>query len=306
MRNVTAVDLFAGLGGLTQGAVQAGVKVLWAGNHLPAAVDFHAQNHPEIGHGCQDHHQQNFHELPDFDLALGAPCCQGHSKSRGKEKAWHEASRATAWAVIQLLAAKRPPLALFENIPDFRTWDLLPAWEHAVQLMGYSIGYNVWDAADSGAPQNRVRLLIVLTKTKAPLLIKPRGCAHRPISEVIQWDRYSWQPIAKKVWNTRQRVQNARRDGYGERFIMPYYGSGSGLTGRSIHRPIGTLTTRARWGVVDGDRMRMLHPHEGKGAMTFPPDYKLPSNVALANYLLGNAVCPAQAEDAITTLLRCA
>lgn len=301
----TAVDLFAGLGGLTQGAVQAGVNVLWAGNHLPAAVDCHAWNHPGIAHACQDHNQQNFHELPDFDLALGAPCCQGHTKRRGKEKPWHGASRATAWAVIQLLWAKRPPLALIENVPDFRTWDLLPAWEQAINLMGYSIGYNVWDAADSGAPQNRVRLLMTLTKSKTPLLIRPRGTAHRPISEVIQWDRYAWTSIESKVVATRLRAENGRRL-HGDRFVMPYYKSGSGLTGRSINRPIGTLTTRARWGVVDGNRMRMLHINEGRAAMTFPADYKLPANVALANQLLGNAVCPAQGEDAITQLLRCA
>ena len=299
----TAVDLFAGLGGLTQAAVQAGVKVLWAGNHLPAAVDYHAINHPEISHGCQDHHQQNFHELPDFDLALGAPCCQGHSKSRGKEKAWHEASRATAWAVIQLLAAKRPPMALLENIPDFQTWDLLPAWEQAINLMGYSIGYNVWDAADSGVPQNRVRLFMTLTRSKSPLLIRPKGTPHRPVAEIIRWDSYAWQPVAKKVPNTRKRVATARADGYGERFVMPYYKSGSGLTGRSLDRPIGTLTTRARWGVVDGDRLRMLHVEEARDAMSFPDHYQLPANVALANHLLGNAVCPLQGEDAIRSLL---
>lgn len=303
---VRAVDLFAGLGGLTQGAVQAGVQVLWAGNHFPPAVDYHAINHPGIAHGCQDHHQQNFHALPDFDLALGAPCCQGHTHTRGKEQPWHEASRATAWCVIQLLSAKRPPLGLFENVPGFLNWDLRPAWEHAAQLMGYTIGYNTWDAADSGVPQNRVRLLMTFTKSKSPLYIQPAGTPHRPIADIIQWDRHDWRPIAEKVPATRERVANARAAGLGDRFVMPYYKSGSGLTGRSLGRPIGTITTKARWGVVDGDRMRMLHTDEGKAAMSFPAGYQLPNNVALANRLLGNAVCPAQAEDAIRALVRCA
>lgn len=41
-----AIDLFAGWGGFTLGAEQAGATVVWAGNHWPLAVEAHAQNHP--------------------------------------------------------------------------------------------------------------------------------------------------------------------------------------------------------------------------------------------------------------------
>lgn len=301
----TAVDLFAGLGGFTQGAQQAGVQVLWAGNHWPQAVDYHSLNHPHTAHGCQDHQQQNFAELPDFDLLLASPCCQGHGHTRGKERPWHAQSRATAWAVVQAVSAKRPKLALIENVPGFRQWDLLPAWEHAFRLMGYRISYNEWDAADSGVPQNRVRLLMVLTRSAHGLIIHPSGTPHRPVSSILRWDAHPWSPIDGKACNTLQRIANGRRV-LGDRFVMPYYKSGSGLTGRSLDRPIGTITTKARWGLVDGDRMRMLQPDEARAAMSFPDTYKLPENKTLANHLLGNAVCPAQAEDAIRSLLKAA
>jgi site-specific DNA-cytosine methylase len=39
-----AVDLFAGLGGYTEGAQMAGVSVVWAANHWRLAVDAHARN----------------------------------------------------------------------------------------------------------------------------------------------------------------------------------------------------------------------------------------------------------------------
>ncbi|WP_261159226.1 hypothetical protein [Serratia liquefaciens] len=35
----------------------AGVEVIWAGNHWPAAVDTHEKNHPGAIHVCQDLHQ---------------------------------------------------------------------------------------------------------------------------------------------------------------------------------------------------------------------------------------------------------
>ena len=83
---------------------------------------------------------------------------------------------------------------------------------------------------------------------------------------------------------------------------MPYYGSGSGLTGRSLERPLGTVTTRDRWALVDGDRMRMLQPPEYRAIMGFPDDYVLPRQRNLAIHLLGNAVCPAVAHDLVVAL----
>ncbi len=48
--SATAVDLFAGAGGFSEGARAAGVRVLWAANHWPAAVQVHANNHPAPAH----------------------------------------------------------------------------------------------------------------------------------------------------------------------------------------------------------------------------------------------------------------
>lgn len=41
-----AADLFAGLGGCTEDAEAAGVRVVWAANHWQGAVECHARNHP--------------------------------------------------------------------------------------------------------------------------------------------------------------------------------------------------------------------------------------------------------------------
>ncbi|MBP3980829.1 DNA cytosine methyltransferase [Acidovorax sp. JG5] len=37
-----AIDLFAGAGGFSTGAMMAGCEVVWAANHWPAAVAVHA------------------------------------------------------------------------------------------------------------------------------------------------------------------------------------------------------------------------------------------------------------------------
>jgi len=83
-----------------------------------------------------------------------------------------------------------------------------------------------------------------------------------------------------------QRVANGRRS-CGDRFIVPYYGSGSGTTGRSLDRPLGTITTLDRWAPVDGDRMRMLRADECRAAMDFPLTTGDPSSTALPCTYLG-------------------
>lgn len=88
----------------------------------------------------------------------------------------------------------------------------------------------------------------------------------------------------------------------GEQFLAPYYGSGSGETGRSLSRPIGTITTRDRWAVINGDHMRMLNVAEARRAMGFPETYQLPDQHRLAMHMLGNAVCPPVACDVITAI----
>ena len=82
--------------------------------------------------------------------------------------------------------------------------------------------------------------------------------------------------------------------------ISSYYGAERG--GRSIHRPVGTVTTRDRHAFVDGDRMRMFSAQECRAAMGFPADYKLPAQHRLAVHMLGNAVCPPAAHDVILAL----
>lgn len=67
-----AIDLFAGAGGFSTGAVMAGCSVVWAANHWPEAVAVHADNHPHTEHACQDLHQANWSQVPAFDETLHA------------------------------------------------------------------------------------------------------------------------------------------------------------------------------------------------------------------------------------------
>jgi len=302
---MNTVDIFSGAGGFSTGASQAGARVLWAANHWREAVDFHSKNHPQTAHVCQDLNLFPSTLIPNHDLLLASPSCKGFSPARGKDQAHHDRHRATAWIVIDILEAKRPEFAVVENVPEMKKWVLYPSWIDAVSRLGYSISENIIDAASCGVPQNRIRLFIVLTRSRKSFELKIERKQEQPISSVLNWEAGNWSDIFKKNRSekTIQRIQNAVCDGMGDRFLTAYYGATR--AGRSIERPIGTLTTKPRYALIQWDRkkMRMLSVDEARAAMGFPDSYILPKRSDEANMMLGNAVCPPVAKEIVSQII---
>lgn len=286
-----AVDLFAGAGGSTTGATQAGARVLWAANHWPAAVEVHRANHPAVAHACQDLQQADFWQVPDHDLLMASPMCTGHTRAKGKERPHHDAARSTAWAVVSCAEAKRPRVFVVENVPEFRRWALYPAWRMALEALGYRLQERLINAADCGVPQSRLRLYVIGTRSRKPLLLPAPELPRVPAASVIDWSAGDWSPIERPGRSpaTLARIAAGRRQ-HGDRFLIAFYGSERG--GRSLTQPLGTLTTRDRFAVIDGPRMRMLTVDEMRAAMGFPAGYQLPRQHKVAVHLLGNAVAP--------------
>ena len=90
--------------------------------------------------------------------------------------------------------------------------------------------------------------------------------------------------------------------------LLPYYSTG---TARPISEPVGTVTTRDRWALVETIteddiaevRFRMLEPHEIAAAMAFRTDYIVLGNKRQRVRQLGNAVTPPAAEILISALV---
>jgi DNA (cytosine-5)-methyltransferase 1 len=294
---LTAIDLFAGAGGFSEAARLAGVSVLLAANHWKTALKWHSVNNPGTVHLCQDLQQADWRDVPAHDVILASPSCTGHSRARGKEQAHHDTTRSTAWAVPACAEYHRSPYFIVENVPEFRRWVLYPSWCDAMTRLGYALEEHVLDSADFGVPQHRKRLFIVGARGRAKLNLNldPYRVPHVGVETVIEWDRHEdrWShvDVPGRSAATVGRWQRGRAR-FGERFVAPYYSSGSGLTGRCLSRPIGTLTTRDRWSLFNGERMRMLQVSEARAIMGFRPDYQLAPGHADAMMLLGNAVTP--------------
>ncbi len=289
-----AADLFSGLGGWTEGATGAGVRVLWAANHWPAAVAAHRANHPDVHHECQDLMQVDWRALPDLrdGMLIASPACQGFSPNgrpgrtvRGAAVK-HQADRNTAWAVLAAADTARPAIILAENVPDFAEWELFPSWCATLRAMGYMVAHQVVNALDHGVPQDRRRLIVQARRDREPRLIAPTARG-RGFGEVLDTGD-DWQDIDDKNPGIAARMRAAQ----GRAGRQCLWANVDRARGRRLDEPAPTMTTRSagQWYVLSGDRCRVLTVRELARIQTFPDSYQLPAGRTLAGKLLGNAI----------------
>ncbi len=291
-----AIDLFAGWGGFTEGAEAAGIEVVYAANHWPLAVEAHAKNHPGVRHECQDLRQADWSKLPAYDLLLASPACQGHSTaSQPGRRAYHDALRATAWAVVDCADVTEPKAILVENVPAFKAWRLFPQWKASLETLGYHVTEETIDARWHGVPQRRKRLFIAATRKPGFRFARPSGAIVEPaFGPCIEWGAGRWRPIAGAREDARARMLAARTK-HGPRFLSQHT---TGHPGVSLDESIRTITTKDQWVIVDGDSYRPLTVREYARAMGFRDGYSWPDTATRIDTIkgLGNAVSPPVAE----------
>lgn len=300
-----AIDLFAGWGGFTLGAERAGVEVVWAANHWPLAVEVHAANHPRTAHACQDLRQADWGSIPEFDLLLAAPACQGHSTaSQPARRAYHDALRSTAWAVVDCADATQPRALAVENVPSFRTWRLYPIWLQALRSLGYHVSEHVVDAAEHGVPQRRRRLFVVGTRRPSKVSLARTLTREVPFSECVDWLAPGWRLVSSASPGARERILAAQAR-LGSCCLVQHT---TGHRGVPLTEPIRTITTKDQWVLAQGDAYRPLTLREVARGMSFPDGYRWPDGLARATVTkgLGNAVCPRVGEVVVGEIARAA
>ena len=175
----TAVDLFAGAGGLSLGLHQAGFDVLVGADSDAWAMHTHAANLPGVTWTGDLTDPTDFLQALDVwgvqgvDLVAGGVPCQPFSRAgrprirklvQDGDRAAHD-SRADLWesfmAVVERL---RPQAVLVENVPDLPRWHdgaVLMAFYESLQAHGYTVEARTLDGFRFGVPQHRQRLILI-------------------------------------------------------------------------------------------------------------------------------------------------
>ena len=304
--SLRAIDLFCGGGGSSCGATMAGVRMVGAVDACPLATATYADNFPSAARnvitsrlepGCGP---DIFANLGQVDLLLASPECTNHSVARGSRPVC-EVSRSSGWLILPFLETLKPRWIVLENVGGMTRWDGFVAFKEALQQEGYRLRIHRLDSADHGVPQQRRRVFIVGDRLQSPRAIG-KVSSRKPATGII--DRgggWKTSPLFKsgRAQATLERAKAAIRAlGEGIEFLIVYYGSDKGGGWQTLDRPLRTLTTLDRFGLVQWDAageptLRMLQVPELKAAMGLPVDYQLNHGSRRDKVrLLGNGVTP--------------
>lgn len=173
----TVVDLFAGIGGLSDGFHQAGCRVLGAVEWESELATLYKKNHKQRGidvHVIEQDVRNVAAEtiLETFELEpgeltylIGGSPCQGYSMI-GKRRQDDERNE-LIFEFPRLLRTIRPRVFIIENVPGivgFQGGATLERLLKQLKALGYAnSSYQLVDAAACGVPQQRRRTIILGT-----------------------------------------------------------------------------------------------------------------------------------------------
>ncbi len=168
------------------------------------------------------------------------------------------------------------------------------------------------DAVDFGVPQTRRRLFVLCDRDQEPPAVKPRKRKRRNAASVIKLDsRWPSRPlyIDNRVNPTLERAERAIDAlGKGVPFLIVYYGSDGSGGWQPLDRPLRTLTTLDRFGLVTWNgrepMLRMLQVGELRRAMGFPSLYRFDRGSRRDRIkMLGNGVAPPVMKTIVETFV---
>lgn len=153
----TAIDLFAGCGGLALGFESAGIETIGYEMDKDAVQTY---NRNLEGH-CTEEFLSISTQMPEADLVIGGPPCQPFSVG-GKQLGLSD-SRDGFPIFISAVERIKPKIWMFENVRGmlYRNNSYLSEIISALQSLGYKISYELLNAVNFGVPQNRERLIVI-------------------------------------------------------------------------------------------------------------------------------------------------
>jgi DNA (cytosine-5)-methyltransferase 1 len=327
----TAVDLFAGAGGTTQGLRHAGFRVLAAVENDPSAVQTYALNHPDTQLYARDIRRVQAPALARrlatagrLDLLTACPPCQGFS-TLGRGGVDDERNDLVG-SVARFTRALQPRAVVLENVPGLAADGRLARLERMLDKH-YAVRRWIIDAADFGIPQHRQRVILVAIE-RSPDLALPAGSLATLLPEDFDTLTHAAGPAIAKAGPigggdpvhrarrstplTLERIRampvgGGRRD-LPEHLRLACHDRLKGAHATSIYgridpsRPSSTMTTRC----TTPSCGRFVHPSEDRGLslreaallQTFPLQYAFCGGYGEIERQIGNAV-PVRLAEAL-------
>ncbi|WP_180057946.1 DNA cytosine methyltransferase [Acinetobacter sp. YH12141] len=327
-KSLTAIDLFCGAGGLTEGLKQAGFNVLAGVELNKVAAQTYRLNHSDSICFESDIRELSAEKIlkdlnikkGDLDLLAGCPPCQGFSTLRTRKKmlAQEDVRNELIFEFLRLIEGLKPKAIMLENVPALVNDYRMEFFLKKLSSLGYIVNdktVQVENAADYGVPQRRKRMIVKSSRIteieQTPLSDKKvtlRECFTRANLGTAglsgDWLHDYPQKRTKKVMEL---ITAIPKDG-GSRKELPDHlilechkkkpNQFADVYGRMKWDDVSPTITG---GCSSPSKGRFLHPEEDRCItlreasllQTFPKDYKFPnvSQGAIA-LMIGNALPP--------------
>lgn len=167
MNKLKVADLFAGVGGLSQGFISQGFEIEFAIEYDKEIAKSYALNHPHTAVYDIDVAEIDFNDLkekhPVIDIIVGGPPCQGFSQ-KGKRLSINDERNFLFQKFIDAVKVFKPKYFVLENVANILTTSggfFKNEIIEGFSSLGYNVNAEVLNAADYGVPQNRRRAFFV-------------------------------------------------------------------------------------------------------------------------------------------------
>lgn len=318
-----AIDLFCGAGGLTQGLVDAGFRVIGAVDVADLAADAYVLNHPDVVLWRRDIRRLSPQKVMrrldlepgELDLLAGCPPCQGFSTLRTHRRgsSVKDARNGLVAQFARFAEALLPKALMMENVPGLESDRRLGLMLRRLERLGYQLTAGVLDARDYGVPQRRRRLVILGARGAAVTFAEPHAQmrtvrdAFAGLAEAGRSGDELHDHGERRSAAVRELIDDIPPNGGSRRMLgperqLPCHRRLEGwfdVYGRMAwDQPAPTITS----GCINPSKGRFLHPEENRAItlreaallQSFPGDYRLPLTRGKyrAADLIGNALPP--------------
>lgn len=168
--SMIGIDLFSGAGGLSLGAIHAGINVKYAVELDNNAALTCSKNHPNtivLNEDIRSISTSNF-ELSNVDqnelILFGGPPCQGFSTSNQKNRNKENSKNWLFKEYFRIAKELEPNWIIIENVKGLLETEnrlFYDAILSELNYLGYTVSTLLLNASDYGVPQNRNRIFII-------------------------------------------------------------------------------------------------------------------------------------------------
>jgi DNA (cytosine-5)-methyltransferase 1 len=318
-----SIDIFSGVGGLTEGMHQANFKTKLAFEIDELASKAYRLNHSDTTVITKDIRKVSIAEIKrnlngkKIHLLAGCPPCQGFSSIRRLNRTTpvDDDRNNLIMEYVRLVKALKPYTIMMENVPGLVEYDLFKkAIKILTEELNYNIDFKVVNVKNYGVAQSRRRLVLVGSRL-GEIKVAPPVEEKKTVRDVIgnlplpeESEDALHKIFPTHTSKVQERINLTPKDG-GSRKDLPkkyildcHKGDNIGFNDVYGRLRWDDYSTTMTGGCLNPSKGRFLHPEQNRNIsareaallQSFPVNYKFPvkapvSKIAL---MIGNALPP--------------